>query len=125
MEPNREEATTEKPARRGAWAPRWSRKKRGQEARKQGERPQGRPGQKPQEDTGRAPQRSAAEAWTLQEKVSAAITAIRMRFGTRSIGLGDRGIRYVRRRPGPVLAGNPVPATSRGQGECFFLGNGR
>jgi hypothetical protein len=125
MEPNREEATTEKPTRRGAWALGRSGAERGQEARQQGERPQGRAGQKPQEDSRRAAQRQSAEAWTPQERMSAAIASIRTRFGTRSIGLGDHGIRYVRLGLGPTLAGNHIPATPRDQGEYFFLGGSR
>jgi hypothetical protein len=118
MEPAREEAKEESP-RRGAWAPGRPRAQRGEEARQQGERPQGRTSQKPQEDPGRAPQRPAAEAQppqeqAAQEKVRAAITSIRLRFGAYAIGLGYRGIRYVR--------GN---ATARDPGGYFFLGNGR
>ena len=73
---------------------------------------------KPEENPGRTAQRPAAEAQppqerAAQEKVSAAITSIRLRFGTYAIGLGYRGIRYV-----------PGNATARDKGAYFVLGNG-
>ena len=96
MERTCEEATTEEPARSGAWPTGRLGAKRGQEARQQRKRPQGWPGQKPQEDAGRQAQRPAATARTPQEKISAAVAAIHARFGRRAIGLGYLGIRYVR-----------------------------
>jgi hypothetical protein len=134
MEPSREEAKTKEPSRRGAWPLGRFREQRGQEARQQTQRPQGRAGQKPQEDAGGSAQCAAAEAWTPHEwekdrtrhhKVNAAMAAIRARFGTSSIGLGDRGIRYIREGLAPTFAGNQLSAPSGDQGEYFVLGNGR
>jgi hypothetical protein len=99
MERTSEEATTEEPARGGARPIGRLGAERGQEARQQGQRPQGRLSQKPEEDAGRPPQRLAAAARTPQEKISAAVAAIRARFGQRAIGLGYLGIRYVRLQP--------------------------
>ena len=96
MERTCEEATTEKPARRGARPLGRLGAQRGQEARQQKERPQGGSGQKPQEDSRRQAQRATAKARAPQERVSAAISSIRARFGRRAIGFGDLGIRYVR-----------------------------
>ena len=76
---------------------------RGQEARQQRKRPQGRLGQKPQKDYCRPAQRSTATTRTSQERMSAAIATIRARFGQRAIGLGHLGIRYARVRPEPTL----------------------
>jgi hypothetical protein len=90
-----EEATSEEPARRGARPLGSPGAQRGQEARQQNERPQGRPGQKPQEDYCRPAQRSPATTRTPQERMSAAVASIRARFGPRAIGLGYLGIRYV------------------------------
>jgi hypothetical protein len=98
-----EETKMEECARGGARQVGWLGAQRGQEARQQTKRPQGRSGQKPQEDSRRQAQRSTATARTPQEKVSAAITSIRARFGKHAIGLGYRGIRYVRVRLEPTL----------------------
>jgi hypothetical protein len=96
MERACEEAKMEESARGGARPIGWIGTQRGQEARQQTKRPQGRPGQKPQEDSRRQAQRATATARTAQEKVSAAIASIRARFGKYAIGLGYRGIRYAR-----------------------------
>jgi hypothetical protein len=95
MERTCEEATTEEPARRGAWPIGRLGAERGQEARQQRKRAQGRSGQKQQEDARRPAQRPAAAARTPQEKISAAIAAIRTRFEQRAIDLGYLGIRHV------------------------------
>jgi hypothetical protein len=81
MEPTCEEAKTEESARGGARPPGWSGTQRGQEARQQIERPQGRPGQKPQEDPRRPAQCSPAATRAPKEKVTAAISSIQARFG--------------------------------------------
>jgi hypothetical protein len=89
-----EEAKTQESARGGAGPLGRPSAERGQEAR-QTKRPQGRPGQKRQEDYCRPTQRSPATTRTPQERMSAAVASIRARFGTRAIGLGYLGIRYV------------------------------
>ena len=81
MGPGCEETTTEEPARGGARPIGRPGTQRGQEARQQRKRPQGRPGQKPQEDYCRQTQRSTAKTWAPQQRVSAAISSIRARFG--------------------------------------------
>ena len=103
MEPTCEEATSEESARGGARPIGWIGTQRGQEARQQTKRPQGRPGQKPQEDSRRQAQRATAKARTPQERVSAAIFSIRARFGRCAIGFGDFGIRYVRLKVESIL----------------------
>jgi hypothetical protein len=67
---------------------------RSQEARQQGERPQGRLGQKPQEDRGSAAQCAAATPWAAQEAVELLIQFICARYGRLAIGRGDGAIRY-------------------------------
>jgi hypothetical protein len=94
MERGGEEATKE-PARGSARSTRRPGSERGQEARGQGERPQGRSGQKPQEDNRCPPQRSPGAARAPQERLRAAISSIQARFGKCAIGLGYLGIRYV------------------------------
>lgn len=94
MERGCEEATQE-PARGSARAVRWPGSERSQEARCQGERPQGRPGQKPEEDDRCQAQRSPAKARAPEERMRAAISSIQARFGKYVIGLGYLGIRYV------------------------------
>ena len=103
MEPTREEAISEEPTRRGARPIGRPGSQRGQEARQQTERPQGRPGQKPQEDYCGQTQRSTAKTWAPQQRVSAAISSIRARFGKCAIGFGDLGIRYARARVESIL----------------------
>jgi hypothetical protein len=89
------EEAPEEPARGGARAVGRPGSERGQEARRQTERPQGRSGQKPQEDPRCEAQRPAATARAPQERVRAAISSIQARFGKCAIGLGYLGIRYV------------------------------
>jgi hypothetical protein len=96
MEPTCEEATSEESTRRSAWPIGGPGAQRGQEARQQTKRPQGRPGQKPQEDYCSETQRATAKIRAPQERVSAAISSIRARFGKYIIGFGDLGIRYAR-----------------------------
>ncbi len=103
MERACEEANTQESARGGARPIGRLSTQRGQEAREPTKRPQGRPGQKPQEDSRRQAQRSTATTRTPQERVSAAIASIHARFGQCAIGLGCRGIRYVRIRLEPIL----------------------
>ena len=98
MEPTREEAISEEPTRRGARPIGRLGAQRGKEARQQTKRPQGRPGQKPQEDYCGQTQRSTAKTRAPQQRVSAAISSIRARFGKYAIGFGDLGIRYARTR---------------------------
>ena len=98
-----EEAKTEESARGSARPIGRLGTQRSQEARQQTKRPQGWPGQKPQEDSRRQAQRSTATTRTPQERVSAAIASIHARFGQCAIGLGCRGIRYVRVRLEPTL----------------------
>jgi hypothetical protein len=95
MERTSEEATTEEPARGGARTLGRPGSERGQEARSQAERLQGRSGQKPQEDPRGQAQRPSAAARAPQERVRAAISSIQARFGECAIGLGYLGIRYV------------------------------
>jgi hypothetical protein len=96
MEPTCEEATPEEPARGSARSIGRLGPQRGQEARQQVKRPQGRSGQKPQEDNRRQAQRSSAATRTPQERVSAAIASIRERFGKYAIGFGNLGMRYAK-----------------------------
>jgi hypothetical protein len=98
MEPICEEATPEESACRGARSIGGLGSQRNQEARQPGKRPQGRPGQKPQEDYCVQTQRPAAKTRAAQERVSAAMSSIRTRFGEYAIGFGDLGIRYTRAR---------------------------
>lgn len=94
MERTCEKATTEEPARGGARSIGRLGAQRGQEARQQGQRPQGRPGQKPQEDHCGAAQCTAATPWAPQEAVNAVISLICARYGALAIGRGAGGIRY-------------------------------
>ena len=103
MELAGEEATSEESARGGARPLGWPGAQRGQEARQHGKRPQGRPGQKPQEDYCCQTQRSTTKTRAPQERVSAAISSIRARFGKCAIGFGDLGIRYARARVESIL----------------------
>jgi hypothetical protein len=103
MEPTCEEATPEEPARGGARPIGRPCLQRGQEARQPGKREQGRPGQKPQEDYRCRTQRATAKARAPQERVSAAISSIRARFGKYAIGFGDLGIRYGRARAESII----------------------
>jgi hypothetical protein len=103
MERTCEEAKTEDSARGSARPIGRFGTQRGQETRQQTKRPQGGLGQKPQEDHRRQAQRSTATTRTPQESVSAAIASIHARFGQYAIGLGCRGIRYVRVRLEPTL----------------------
>jgi hypothetical protein len=96
MERTCEEATTEESARGSARPLGRLGTQRSQEARQQTKRPEGGAGQKPQEDSRCQAQRATATARAPQERVSAAISSIRARFGRRAIGFGDLGIRYVR-----------------------------
>jgi hypothetical protein len=103
MERVSEETISEEPARRGARPLGRLGAQRGQEARQQTQRSQGRAGQKPQEDSRCQTQRATATTRAPQERVSAAISSIRARFGKYAIGFGDFGIRYVRVRVGSIL----------------------
>ena len=95
MEPTCEEATSEESARGGARPIGWPGSQRGQEARQQTKRPQGRPGQKPQEESGSPAQRAATAARSPEELIETVIASIRTRFGAWAIGMGERGIRVV------------------------------
>jgi hypothetical protein len=103
MELAGEEGTSEESARGGARPLGWPGAQRGQKARQHGKRSQGRPGQKPQEDYCCQTQRAAAKTRAPQERVSAAISSIRARFGKCAIGFGDHGIRYARARAESIL----------------------
>jgi hypothetical protein len=103
MERACEEAKTQESARGGARPIGWVGAQRGQEARQQTKWPQGRSGQKPQEDYCGQTQRATAKTWAPQQRVSAAISSIRARFGKCAIGFGDLGIRYARARIASIL----------------------
>ena len=103
MEPPCEEARSEESARHGARPIGRLGLQRGKETCQQTERAQGRPGQKPQEDYCCQTQRSAAKTWAPQERVNAAMSSIRARFGKYAIGFGDLGIRYPRGRVESIL----------------------
>jgi hypothetical protein len=105
MERSGEEATAEESTRGGPRKVRWAGAQRGQEASQPAEWPQGRYGQKPQKSHSSAAQRPAASARTPEEKVRAAITLIRARFGECAIGLGCGGIRYAAPELKPGLCG--------------------
>jgi hypothetical protein len=62
------------------------------DSEQQTKRAQGRGGQKPQEDYCGQTQRATAKTWAPQQRVSAAISSIRARFGKGAIGLGMIGI---------------------------------
>jgi hypothetical protein len=62
--------------------------------RQPGKRAQGRLGEKPQEGYRRQVQCPPPAAWMAQERLTASIATIRIRFGRYAIGLGDAGIRY-------------------------------
>jgi hypothetical protein len=94
MERGGEKAKTEESARGGAGPLRWPGPQRGQEARQQTERPQGRAGQKPQEGHSGAPQCASAASWASEELVNRVMVLIRARYGELAIGRGDGGIRY-------------------------------
>ena len=93
MERTGEEATTEEPTRGGAWPIGRLGAERGQEARQQGQRPQGRPSQKPQKTNRRAPQ-CITPAPGPAQKIIEVIEIIRARFGASVIGLGHQGVRF-------------------------------
>jgi hypothetical protein len=103
MEPTCEEAIPEESACSGARPIGRPGSQPGQEARKQTKRPQRRPGQKPQEDYCSQAQRPTAKTRAPQERVSAAISSIRARFGRYAIGFGGLGIRYTRARVESIL----------------------
>ena len=92
MERGCEEATQE-PPRGGAGAVGRPGPERGQEARCQGERPQGGSGQKPQETNCRPPQCTTSAPRPPQGIIDI-IDSIRARFGASVIGLGHQGIRF-------------------------------
>jgi hypothetical protein len=94
-----EKAATQESARSGARTPGWAGPQRGQKARQQGERAQGRSSQKSQEDHRGTPQCSPATARASQANLSTVMALIRARYGYLAIGLGDGGIRYA----APVL----------------------
>ena len=94
MEWNHEEAAQES-SRRGSRKVGRLSPERGQKTGEPRKWPQGRPGQKPQEENCRSAKRPAPAAWAApQGRVSAAITSIRARFGSRAIGWGYGGIRF-------------------------------
>ena len=95
MERSGEEAKTEESARGGVGPIGWLGAQRGQEARQQTKRPQGRPGQKPQEENRSPAQRATPSAGASEEVIENIIASIRARFGDGAIGLGDHGIRFV------------------------------
>ena len=103
MEPTCEEGTSEESTRRGARPIGGLGSQCGQEARQQTKRSQGRAGQKPQENYCSETQRATAKTRAPQERVSAAISSIRARFGKCAIGFGDLGIRYTRARVESIL----------------------
>jgi hypothetical protein len=92
-----EKAQAQESARGGARPPGWPGAERGEKARQQAERAQGRPGQKPQEDHGRTPQCAASAARPPEELIESLIALICSRFGAYAIGLGDGGIRFAAR----------------------------
>ena len=94
MERSDEEGQAQESSRGSAGQTRGFGTERCQEARQQGERPQGRLGQKPQEDHGGAAQCAAATPWAAQEAVNLRIKFICARYGQPAIGRGDGGIRY-------------------------------
>ena len=94
MEWNHEEAAQES-SRRGARKVGRLSPERGQTTGEPRKWPQGRPGQKPQEENCRSAKRPPPAARAApQGRVSAAITSIRARFGSRAIGWGYGGIRF-------------------------------
>ena len=94
MERSHEEKAIQESARSGTRPPGRPGPQRGEKARQQGERAQGRIGQKPQEDHRGAPQCPSAPPRAPQEGVSAVMAVIRARYGLLAIGLGAGGIRY-------------------------------
>jgi hypothetical protein len=95
MERSDEEVGAQESPRRSAWQVRWAGPQRGQAARQQTERAQGRVGQKPPKDARVPTQRAASPSWS-PEDIKGAIALIRGRFGYFAIGLGESGIRYRR-----------------------------
>ena len=94
MEWNHEEAAQES-SRRGSRKVGRLSPERGQKTGEPRKWPQGRPGQKPQEENCRSAKRPAPAAGAApQGRVSAAITSIRARFGSRAIGWGYGGPRF-------------------------------
>ena len=87
MELAGEDATSEESARGGARPLGWPGAQRGQEARQQTKRSQGRAGQKPQENYCSETQRATAKTRAPQERVSAAISSIRARLENALSGL--------------------------------------
>jgi hypothetical protein len=123
MERACEEAKTQESARGGAGPLGWPSSERGQETRQQTKRPQGWSGQKPREDYCRPAQRSPATARTPQERMSAAVASIRVRFGQNAIGLGYLGIRYVLVRLKSTSAGrshSSCPVRMDGREEAMW-----
>jgi hypothetical protein len=95
MERSHEEAAaTQESACGSARSAGWPGAQRGQKARQQRERAQGRHGQKPQESCRGTAQCSAAPPWAPQEVVNAVISLICARYGALAIGRGASGIRY-------------------------------
>jgi hypothetical protein len=94
MERSDEEGQAQESSRGSAGQTRGFGTERCQEARQQGERPQGRFGQEPQEDRGGATQCAAATPWASQEAVELLIQFICARYGQLAIGWGDSAIRY-------------------------------
>jgi hypothetical protein len=94
MERSDEEGQAQESSRGGAGPIRGTGTERSQEARQQGERPQGRFGQKPQENRSSSAQCAAATPWAAQEAVNLLIQFICARYGQLAIGWGDGGIRY-------------------------------
>jgi hypothetical protein len=113
MEPTCEEPTSEESARRGARPIGRPGSQRGQEAGQQTKWSQGRPGQKPQEGYCCQTKRAPAKTRAPQERVSAAISSIRARFGKYAIGFGDLGIRYGRVRAESISLVQDVPGEKR------------
>ena len=97
MEWNHEEAAQES-SRRGPRQVGGLSAERGQKAGEPRKWSQGRSGQKPEEENCRPAKRPPPAAGEApQGGVSAAISSIRARFGSRAIGLGYGGIRYFAR----------------------------
>ena len=95
MERVDEEAEREESARGGARPIGRLGAERGQEARQQTKRPQGRFGQKPQEENRRPSQRATSAPRSPEKLIEIVIALICARFGDYAIGRGDCGIRFV------------------------------
>jgi hypothetical protein len=98
MERRDEETKSQESSRRGSGQVRWTSPQRGRAAGQPGKWPQGRFGQKPQEENRRPAQLATIAPRSPENLIETVIALICARFGDRAIGLGGRGIRFVRGR---------------------------